>query len=202
MTSTRATDHRARRHEHRRRLILRTAADLFGEHGYDGTTLESIAATLGLSKASLYYYVDSKEALLTELCAEISRQIVERAHARTPADATPEARLRTFLTAHFMVIHEHPAGRVLGENLDAVFGSSATPAMQDARHAHERALAQILSDGVEAGIFRTVDAGVTARFVLAALNTSTRWYQSTGPRGPADMARDVVDLVLYGVADG
>lgn len=199
MTGITASKLRAARHEQQRQLILQAAAELFGRFGYEGTTIGTIAETLGLSKASLYYYVDSKEALLTELCLDVSRRIMDAAATQTPDGATPEARLRAFLAAHFTVIHAHPAARVLGENLDAVFGPAAGPAMRDARQRHEEALADILSDGTARGHFRHVDARTTARFVLSALNTSTRWYQPGGPRAPDEMANDVADLLMHGV---
>lgn len=190
---------RATRREQRRQLILDVAAELFGRLGYEGTTIETIAETSGLSKATLYHYVDSKEALLTELCLDVSTRILDAAAMQSAADAGPEERLRAFLTAHFTIIHLHPAARVLGDNLDAVFGPATGPVMRAARQRHEEALADILADGTVRGRFRSVDAGTTARFVLSALNTSTRWYQPAGRRTPEEMATDIADLLLNGI---
>lgn len=50
-------------HEHKRQELLDQAALLFNRKGYSGTTLEELAATLGLTKAALYYYVKGKEDL-------------------------------------------------------------------------------------------------------------------------------------------
>src|SRR5574337_904895 len=44
--------------------ITRVAAVCFGEMGYRATTLETIAARVGISKVTLYTYVSSKEELL------------------------------------------------------------------------------------------------------------------------------------------
>ena len=44
--------------------ITRVAAVCFGETGYCATTLDTIAAKVGISKATLYTYVSSKEELL------------------------------------------------------------------------------------------------------------------------------------------
>src|SRR5213593_1694162 len=53
--------------------VLRTAADLFRERGYRATTLDHIAARLGMAKPSLYTYFHAKE----EMLAAISRQTIE-----------------------------------------------------------------------------------------------------------------------------
>ena len=50
-----------------RSLIQATAWRLFTEHGYETTSLRQIADELGINKASLYYYFDSKQAILDSL---------------------------------------------------------------------------------------------------------------------------------------
>jgi len=53
-----------------RALARRTALRLFTEQGYEATSLRQIADELGINKASLYYYFDSKEAILQSLFDE------------------------------------------------------------------------------------------------------------------------------------
>jgi AcrR family transcriptional regulator len=53
-----------------RALVRRTALRLFTEQGYEATSLRQIADELGINKASLYYYFDSKEAILQSLFEE------------------------------------------------------------------------------------------------------------------------------------
>jgi len=51
----------------RRAEICRTAAQIFRDRGYDATSVSDIARALGMTKAGLYHYFDSKEALLFEI---------------------------------------------------------------------------------------------------------------------------------------
>lgn len=53
--------------EARRDAILEAALRLFGEGGFDGTSVEAIAREAGLSKGALYLYFESKLAILEEL---------------------------------------------------------------------------------------------------------------------------------------
>jgi AcrR family transcriptional regulator len=50
-----------------RERILQVALELFGEHGYEATSLRDIAERLGITKAALYYYFPRKADILLEL---------------------------------------------------------------------------------------------------------------------------------------
>ncbi|QRP47160.1 TetR/AcrR family transcriptional regulator [Amycolatopsis sp. FDAARGOS 1241] len=50
-----------------RRTVLDTARRLFAEQGYDATSLQLIADTMGVTKANVYYYFRSKADLLEAL---------------------------------------------------------------------------------------------------------------------------------------
>lgn len=54
-----------------RNRILRTAASLFAEKGFDGARVDEIARQAGVNKALIYYYFENKEALLSQLFTEV-----------------------------------------------------------------------------------------------------------------------------------
>jgi AcrR family transcriptional regulator len=59
--------------ETRRQAILATAAEAFHERGFDATSMSEVAARLGGSKATLYNYFSSKEALFIAVMLEKAR---------------------------------------------------------------------------------------------------------------------------------
>jgi AcrR family transcriptional regulator len=52
-----------------RQRILDVALELFGEHGYAGTSIADITGRLGISKAALYYHFAAKDEILEALVA-------------------------------------------------------------------------------------------------------------------------------------
>jgi AcrR family transcriptional regulator len=52
---------------------VETAIRLFGEAGYEKTTMRAIASAAGLSVGNAYYYFPSKEALVTEFYLQLQR---------------------------------------------------------------------------------------------------------------------------------
>src|SRR3990172_9417701 len=65
------------KHRRRRGEILEAALRAFRDQGYHATTLDDIAAQLGVRKTALYHYFPDKEAILyachRESLAELSR---------------------------------------------------------------------------------------------------------------------------------
>jgi TetR/AcrR family transcriptional regulator, cholesterol catabolism regulator len=96
------------RHEHRQE-ILRAAARLFQQQGYDATSMNDIAAALKLSKGGLYHHFQSKDEILYNIMShamDITEQrvinVVRRIDGASVAGT--EERLRTLIRLHIQVV--------------------------------------------------------------------------------------------------
>jgi AcrR family transcriptional regulator len=72
-----------------RQRVISAALDLFGEKGYDATTMQEIAARVGVTKAAIYYYFATKSALLDAILGpthEAANQLLDLAE-RQPTHA-------------------------------------------------------------------------------------------------------------------
>ncbi len=82
--------------QHTRESVREAAFRLFGRHGYDGVSIDTIARAVGLSKGALYWHFDGKEALFTECLTTLSELF--RDHLVVPMEqaTTPRERLDCF----------------------------------------------------------------------------------------------------------
>ncbi|WP_051854489.1 TetR/AcrR family transcriptional regulator [Streptomyces sp. NRRL B-1347] len=71
----------AERTEATRAQLIRTARQLFGEHGYSATTIAEIAGGAGLTTGALYHHWPGKEALLVDVVHDIHRELAVRVRA-------------------------------------------------------------------------------------------------------------------------
>ena len=74
-------DEQARRElrDRKREAILLAAARLFNERGYHATSLDDVAAQLGISKPVVYHYLGNKERVLLECMHNGMTQLQEAA---------------------------------------------------------------------------------------------------------------------------
>jgi AcrR family transcriptional regulator len=92
--------------EQRRHLIVEAAGRLFGEHGYEGTRLDDVAAAAGVTKPILYRHFDDKTALYLALLARHREDLGTFAGA-IPAAGTLEQRLRAVLEVWLAYVETH-----------------------------------------------------------------------------------------------
>lgn len=98
----RRTDTRAR--------ILETAAELFSERGYAGTSIRDIAERLDVTKAALYYHFASKSEILHALVDQ-PIEAIRGVIAQELDVSTPAAR-RIYVCAVLTALTECPPGAV------------------------------------------------------------------------------------------
>ena len=87
-----------------RQEILRTAARLFQQRGYDATSMNDVAAALKLSKGGLYHHFQSKDEILFEIMNHAMELTQERVIAPVRSIVGPEERLRALIRLHLEVV--------------------------------------------------------------------------------------------------
>jgi AcrR family transcriptional regulator len=87
-----------------RQEILRTAARLFQQRGYDATSMNDVAAALKLSKGGLYHHFQSKDEILFEIMNHAMEITQERVLNPVRGIANPEDRLRALIRLHIEVV--------------------------------------------------------------------------------------------------
>jgi TetR/AcrR family transcriptional regulator, cholesterol catabolism regulator len=95
------------RQEHRpepRQEILRAAARLFQQQGYDATSMNDVAAALKLSKGGLYHHFQSKDEILFHIMSHAMDITEERVIKAARRVENPEERLRTLIRLHIGVV--------------------------------------------------------------------------------------------------
>lgn len=79
--------------------ILREAARLFAERGYNGVSLEDIGAAVGVSGPAVYRHFAGKQALLGAVLVKVSEDLVAGG-TRVAAEGSPDARMRALVEFH------------------------------------------------------------------------------------------------------
>lgn len=187
----------ARKRKERQLSILRSAAVVFAEVGYHGASLEDIAERLDLTRASLYHYFPSKDALLSA-CLEVGAQnAMERLEGSLAdsADRPAAERLMHLIEAQLdTTCRQDPElSRLFLTPID--WPESIRDLVRKLREDHDRCFRQVIDEGIESGEFGTTDP-VTARHCLhGAMNYVPVWLPGK-ERNFAARARGIAESLI------
>jgi TetR/AcrR family transcriptional regulator, cholesterol catabolism regulator len=178
--------------------LLGAAASLFHRKGFVASTTRELAKSLGLQRASLYHYLESKQDLLYVLCSRamesISREVAEAAET-----AAPDERLASAVRAHI-------AATLRDQEMHSVVLSEFRHLDPDRRdeisrqhHSYHQQIRKLLREEQDAGRLRTdLDSKYLALMLSNLLNWTLYWYDPEGALQPSEIADLVIDLFING----
>lgn len=179
--------------------IKDAAAALFASKGFETSTLQEVAEAVGVTKAGVYHYFPSKEALFNAIALDVLSDLLTAARARVSQVSTPEERLKAFMLAHaafFEANRDRYRAAFIGRGGDT---RDFTPEQLAARRAYTDFLVGLLKDGREAGAFEFDDAATTARGILGMVNWMARWYRPDGRQTAVEITGDFAATLLRGL---
>ncbi len=181
----------------RREELAGTAARLFAERGFHGTSMGDLAEAMGVQKASLYSLTPSKQ----ELLYRIMRDGADAFHAGL--DAIPEElpaveRIRLALRSHLGVVSQQlSVATVFTREWRYLEGVQREEILVERRRYEER-IRGLFQDGVETGALRSdLDVAAATLLVLSAANWAYTWL-SPG-RDTADLADRFTAILVDGI---
>ncbi|WP_424832703.1 TetR/AcrR family transcriptional regulator [Ruegeria sp.] len=190
----------AKDHDHKRARILKSAARVFAREGFDRASMAQLAAECGISKANIYHYYDSKDAILFDMLETYLRQLRDGICGLQMDGLSAPDRLRLvvqeILLAYQGVDDEH---RVQST------GISALPAeQQQLLRGYQRDLVVFLSDilaDISPDVLRDNKEKLraTTMSVFGMLNWFYMWNSGADAEARKDYAALVSDLTLDGL---
>jgi AcrR family transcriptional regulator len=192
MPATRERTNPKNGNDNRRGELVRAAAQLFREKGFEGTTIRDIAGAVGMQSGSPFYHFANKHELLMAVMEEGLRLGLERSRAVVDAEGlTAVERFRQLVRAHYGILHETGGDFIPVMLYD--WRSLPAPYRRRIVELKDRydALWQATLDALHAEGRLGADARIARLMILGAINFSATWYRAR-PRGRAGVDLDTL----------
>lgn len=186
-----------------RQAILDVAVRLFGEQGYNATTMRDIAKAVGILPGSLYAHIDSKETLLIEIVEKGIERFLAIDRLLAASEESPQARMRIAILEHVKAVAESPERNlVVFHQWRFLSGPNRTRAMA-MRRRYAKAFMKIMADGIASGDFNPkLDARIAVFGILGALNWTPEWFSPSGPMSAEEVGQKMADSLINGLLPG
>ncbi len=183
-----------------RQDILRTAARLFQQHGYDATSMNDVAAALKLSKGGLYHHFQSKDEILFDIMSHALDITEERVLNAVRGIADPEERLRMLIRRHIEVVlsvRDREITVMLHENhpLPASLRKRVNARKKEYVHFMESLIGEVQRARKSKG---TVSPRAAAFALLGMINWIYQWYRPEGTLQGDDLVQQYTEIFFAG----
>ncbi|MBP6900187.1 MAG: TetR family transcriptional regulator [Burkholderiaceae bacterium] len=194
MTRPQASDY-----DHKKQLILDKAAELFGVHGFETTTMHDVALACGASKSHVYHYFGRKEDLLFAIVSEHIRSLAAELAAIADLPLAADQRFARMVQAFVEC-----ASASRNQHLVLMHDLKFLPAEQ---RAEVSALQSQLLDMMVA-VLRELNGALLsgsetsrpyALMVYGTMIWTFTWYRPDGPIKPAELAARMAEVFLDGL---
>ncbi len=189
----------AKDHDEKRAQILKNAASVFAAEGFDRASMSQLAQACGISKANIYHYYNSKDALLFDLLDNYLRDLRDNV-CQDDSDMQPDDRLRKTVS---VILKAYQGADDLHQvQLTALPTLPASE--QELLRGYQRDMVRYLSDiilSIAPDVFGddTVKLRATTMSVFGMLNWYYMWNSGAGSEAREDYATLVSNLTLSGI---
>jgi len=187
-------------HEKKREAILNVAAAVFADTGFDRASMNQIARECGISKAAIYHYYDSKDALLFDVLDRHMDNLIGGAKLVCENAAGPEKKLYRLIEAILLLYHgaDH-------QHRAQVSASNSLSSQNHSLHLEkQRELVKMVSEVILAinpyKFEKNSDLLHSVTMSLfGALNWFYMWNSRKGIQPRKDYAKQLCDMIVNGI---
>jgi TetR/AcrR family transcriptional regulator, cholesterol catabolism regulator len=183
----------------RRAQVIALAAELFDARGYANVTMEQLAVAAGIAKPTLYHYFRAKDEILRGIHEEFIDLLLDRQGERQRLAMSPADLLLGAMTDILGLMETHRGHvRVFFEH----YRELPDPVREDIRVKRDRyqnMVRDAVAEGIQAGLFRGVDADIATLTIFGMCNWAYQWWRPGSGADPAHTAQRMWDLIMRGL---
>jgi TetR/AcrR family transcriptional regulator len=178
----------------KREALLRAAVSAFNRHGFHQTSLEEIAQKLGVTKAALYYYFPTKNALLTA-CFDEAMKIARESLARAKREGRNGREKAIIMLRRYLEAVTDELSQSLLLTADHALTPGERKRMVEQRDAFEKELRGLVREGIRDGSIVPCDPKLVIFLMLGAVHWVPKWFTPAGPWSHAQVAKATTDML-------
>lgn len=176
--------------------VVEAAAHVFARKGYRSSTIDDICLEAGVSRPTIYKYVESKPWLLDQMVVLVTGELSERIGAILATADPPRDKIRQLVSMHVDLttrMRGHYA-TVYSEQTELSAATSA--GFRTWSHAITQQFAALIDDYARSErLALAADSTVLANLTLTMLTGLYRWHDPSGPTSPDDLADQVLAML-------
>jgi AcrR family transcriptional regulator len=180
-----------------RARILLAATEIFSRRGYRATSMNEIAAEVGLRKPTLYHYFRSKEELLVRLYEDVMDESIALARDIVEAAGSPFEALHDLLVTRVVYTCEHKDLLKIFFEEEGELPAGLLATLMIRRHEFDDLFLDLAQKSRRSlGVKLPTTPRIYVNTCLGAVHWIYKWYDPAGPKNPRQLGEEMAALLL------
>ena len=184
----------------KRDAVLRTAAHLFLEHGYQKSSMSLIAAQLKITKPALYYYFRNKEEILVE-CYRAGIAHIETLLKETSGNqGSGLYKLRLYVETYAVELVSYDFGRCVAMLDESELSPATRREVRMMKRRMDLTLRSYVEEGIADGSIGQCNPKLVSFAIAGAINWIGTWYHPDGDLRPQEIGAEFARILTGGLS--
>jgi len=171
---------------------------MFNQRGFHATSLDDVAASLGVTKPMIYHYLGTKDQVLFECVRNGLQQLRTAADEAALQPGTGLDRLRRFLCRYAECIMDD-FGRCVARTGDEALAPESRLQFRKLKAEIDGVIRKMIEAAAADGSAKVDDVKLTAFAFAGALNWTALWHHPDGALKPDEIAARLADILIGGI---
>jgi len=182
-----------------KQTIKKSSIKLFHRKGYFATSMRDIARASGIQMASIYYHYQNKEEILFDILRTTMLDLDMNLDRSIKGVKGAKEKLEKAIRAHIFFHVERQEEALISDNELRGLSIDNYKAIVGMRKEYEHKFQSIIKEGVEEGVFNTLDYKVASYGIVTMASEVDLWYNPNGRLSKRKIASIYSDLLLRGL---
>ncbi|MBI5442160.1 MAG: TetR/AcrR family transcriptional regulator [Deltaproteobacteria bacterium] len=187
----------------RKQQILDAAVHLFHQVGFEAASLRDLASMVGINKATIYHYFESKEEILFHIVQKVGDELLNGVRDASKQPGRPLGVLEAMIRFQLGYVESHTEEiKVLVEEKKSL-GADLHKEIRSTEAEIFRLYEEILRRCQSERSVRPLHLATSAFAILGQINWLYHWYQPKGSLSIPQLTEEIVTILFRGlVLDG
>jgi AcrR family transcriptional regulator len=179
--------------------ILRHAARVFAERGFEGASIRDISRETGVSLSGLYYYFDSKQNLLYLIQNSTFNSVLDSAGVRLKGIRQSVARLRALVQNHVEYFLSHPNEMKVLSHEDEALEEPYREKIAAIKRRYYGLVREVFDSVATEGLAGGINPRLAVLSLFGMMNWVYKWHNAKVDPGADELTDAIVGIFLHGV---
>lgn len=193
----RNAEQRSRDRQAKKHALMEAAVRMFNTHGFHATSLDDVAASLGVTKPTVYHYLGNKESVLLECLRFGLKQLLDAATCARAKKGRAADRLYSFLIVYAQV-NMSDFGRCVIRTPDEALSEQSREVLRGLKRQIHDEMRSLIAEGIGDRSIACDDPNLLAFTLAGALNWPARWFDDAYGHSSEETATRLVDNLAAG----